>query len=499
MLVRRAWTRDGVRRVVRALREAQLEPGAVAALVRDGGDDGVASTLGGPVRGLRGRRRGAARRCSSALVARSWRGVRRCSTRRPAAAFWARHDAPCGTGRRSARRSPRCRRALERVADDVARLALRGRSSAPRVVWYPTLGLGFVAGDAARRRTARGGGRSRARAALARLGGSLVLEAAPPERPRAAWTSGDRRPPRSPLMREREGAPRPGAPARPGPLRRGTADGRGALADAAEREPRSTTASTAASACPPARRTESWGEEMDSPARPHRPHARARARARSRSTPTVAQHFDRCLGCMGCVTGLPVGRAVRRPHRGDARAHRGARRPRARSRPALPRAALRALPVPGAAAGPRRAPRSSTRAAGCRGSSARAGSSRLLPRPLAQLEALMPEVRLRSALTRASPARRRRAGRRRARVGARRRLRPARLLPGGERRDAARARGRGLRGRSSRAGRAAAARSRCTPAARRRRCDFARALIERVRAESRSTRSSSTPPAAART
>ena len=46
--------------------------------------------------------------------------------------------------------------------------------------------------------------------------------------------------------------------------------------------------------------------------------------------PTVTQHFDRCLGCMACVTACPSGVALRPAHRGDARDGRDGDR-RARS------------------------------------------------------------------------------------------------------------------------------------------------------------------------
>ena len=43
------------------------------------------------------------------------------------------------------------------------------------------------------------------------------------------------------------------------------------------------------------------------------------ARRHAPLSPTVVEHFDRCLGCMACVLELPFGRAVRPADRGDAR------------------------------------------------------------------------------------------------------------------------------------------------------------------------------------
>ena len=42
-------------------------------------------------------------------------------------------------------------------------------------------------------------------------------------------------------------------------------------------------------------------------ARPDLPDGRAASTGRSRSTATVVEHFDRCLGCMACVTSCPSG------------------------------------------------------------------------------------------------------------------------------------------------------------------------------------------------
>src|SRR6266581_2493641 len=50
----------------------------------------------------------------------------------------------------------------------------------------------------------------------------------------------------------------------------------------------------------------SWGEEMDSP-RGRIDLFRAVSDGRLALDDTVVQHFDRCLGCMGCVTACPSG------------------------------------------------------------------------------------------------------------------------------------------------------------------------------------------------
>src|SRR5437016_10981173 len=49
----------------------------------------------------------------------------------------------------------------------------------------------------------------------------------------------------------------------------------------------------------------SWGEEMDSPR--GRIDLMRAIRGGTPVTPVVAAHFDRCLGCMACVTACPSG------------------------------------------------------------------------------------------------------------------------------------------------------------------------------------------------
>src|SRR5690348_6634786 len=50
----------------------------------------------------------------------------------------------------------------------------------------------------------------------------------------------------------------------------------------------------------------SWGEEMDSP-RGRIDLMRGLREGKIQMTPTVASHFDKCLGCLACVTACPSG------------------------------------------------------------------------------------------------------------------------------------------------------------------------------------------------
>ena len=187
---------------------------------------------------------------------------------------------------------------------------------------------------------------------------------------------------------------------------------------------------------------QSWGEEMDSP-RGRIDLMRGLREGKIPMTPTVAGHFDKCLGCLACMTACPSGvkydvlieetRAkVERTHRrplGD-RLFRGM--------------VFAVFPHPRPPAGRRRAP-AALRAE----RAAMARPPERHPPPAAgeppQMEALTPEVGWKE-LTRRAPRAGARAGPARARVGRGRRLRAARVLPGGERRDPAGARRRGLRG-----------------------------------------------------
>ena len=86
-----------------------------------------------------------------------------------------------------------------------------------------------------------------------------------------------------------------------------------------------------------------WSEEMDSP-RGRIQLMEAHLDGTISLNPTVVEHFDRCLGCMACVTACPSGVAVRQADRGDARDGRDARRAPAR-RPVRARRAVQAAPL----------------------------------------------------------------------------------------------------------------------------------------------------------
>ena len=91
-----------------------------------------------------------------------------------------------------------------------------------------------------------------------------------------------------------------------------------------------------------------WSEEMDSP-RGRIQLMEKTAQGTLRLSPTVVEHFDRCLGCMACVSSCPSGvqydRLIEETRHVVEAEHR---RPRARAPPAPP--ALRDAAVPAAAA-----------------------------------------------------------------------------------------------------------------------------------------------------
>jgi glycolate oxidase iron-sulfur subunit len=135
----------------------------------------------------------------------------------------------------------------------------------------------------------------------------------------------------------------------------------------------------------------SWGEEMDSP-RGRIDLMRGLAEGKIAWSDTVAAHFDRCLGCMGCMPACPSG--VKYDvliERTRAELERRLERPRAEQ---FHREMIFALfPHPG---------RLRAVAAllwlyaesGLQGLVRRNGLLRLLPRRLAQMEALLPQVSL---------------------------------------------------------------------------------------------------------
>ena len=158
---------------------------------------------------------------------------------------------------------------------------------------------------------------------------------------------------------------------------------------------------------------QSWGEEMDSPrGRIHL--MRALADGTLALDAEVVKHFDRCLGCMGCVPACPSGVKYDVLIE-ETRAHIEARYDRGVFDDLHRDLLFAVLPYPRRlkvlAALALLYARSGLRAL-VRGS----GALRLLPRRLAQLEALMPDVD-RGALTARLPAFTPAASPRRYRVG----------------------------------------------------------------------------------
>ena len=171
---------DAVRRLVLAMRQVQLEPTAVAALVREGGDDLGVRFDGRFEVGVRfeGFEKGVRQQTSRLLELATRQGWGAEEAGADAAGdFWTRHD--------RAREEPAGFRAklaaeptdLERVANGVLG-SLFPVLERPRAVCYPVLGLAFVAGEV---RSAPPVLAAVAAAREALPQGSVVVHAAPPE------------------------------------------------------------------------------------------------------------------------------------------------------------------------------------------------------------------------------------------------------------------------------------------------------------------------------
>ena len=127
--------------LVAHIRQAQLEPDSVAAFRTGSGRFDVAVRFEGFSRGVAGQRERLA-----ALAAKELRVSCDALDRAGAEALWARHDEARRRGTFRAKVA-----ALPGRFDDVERRVLAPVSAAldtPECLWYPTLGLGFLGGDA---------------------------------------------------------------------------------------------------------------------------------------------------------------------------------------------------------------------------------------------------------------------------------------------------------------------------------------------------------------
>jgi glycolate oxidase FAD binding subunit len=171
---------EGVRRVVLALRQAQLEPGAVAALVHEGGDDlGVRFDgrfeLGVRFEGFEAGVRQQTEKLVELGTRQGWGAEPLGSD--AAGAFWTRHDRTRESAAAFRAKLAAQPMELERVAN-AALGSLFPVLEHPRAVCYPVLGLAFISGDV-RAPAPVVAAVNAAREALPH--GSVVLHAAPPE------------------------------------------------------------------------------------------------------------------------------------------------------------------------------------------------------------------------------------------------------------------------------------------------------------------------------
>ena len=145
-----------------------------------------------------------------------------------------------------------------------------------------------------------------------------------------------------------------------------------------------------------------WGEEMDSP-RGRIQLMKLGAKGKVDLTDTFVQHFDRCLGCMACMTACPSG--VEYDKLIEATRAQVERRHRRPPGEALHRRLIFSLfPYPGRL---RAAllPAWAYQASGLRALVRRTGLAKLLPGKLRAMEALLPALSLRDLSARQPPER----------------------------------------------------------------------------------------------
>jgi len=135
-----------------------------------------------------------------------------------------------------------------------------------------------------------------------------------------------------------------------------------------------------------------WGEEMDSP-RGRIYLMKLGAEGKVSLSDTYAKHFDRCLGCMACMTACPSGVKYDRLIEAT-RAQLERRRRRSPAEVLHRQSIFKLLPYPKrlrAALWPAWA----YQASGLRALARRSGLLKLLPSKLRSMEALLPQIRLR--------------------------------------------------------------------------------------------------------
>ncbi|HLN59630.1 MAG TPA: FAD-binding oxidoreductase [Thermoanaerobaculia bacterium] len=164
-------TAAGVRSLMRAVKEAQLEPTSVVAAWRQADQFDVAVRFEGFRAGVAEQRERLA-----GLVGKEPEGACEVLDEETARAFWSRHD--------ELRAAPPLRAkltALPTHIEAIARDVLPGMLAAladPGFLWYASLGLGFLAGSPANTDSAAAAILA-ARERVAGLGGTLTLQAAP--------------------------------------------------------------------------------------------------------------------------------------------------------------------------------------------------------------------------------------------------------------------------------------------------------------------------------